>query len=90
MVPDLLIWLGALGAFIGWCGLMAWFTRKRPDLESPAPDPVPVALRLDADVRERFSRAHVRPVRPSDGRVVRFRPSPIQRSAIADSKKRRG
>jgi hypothetical protein len=85
MVPDLLIWVGFLVAVAGWC---VWQAKRgqRAAMESPPPDPVPVAVRLVADRRERVSRADVSAVRARNGRVARFSPSPIQRAAMKPKK----
>lgn len=89
MVPDLVVVAGAFGAFALWCWGMGKLTariRRRVDLESPPPDPVPVALRLVADHRERLSRAHMSTVRPRHGRMAL---SPVQRAAIDQGKRKK-
>lgn len=82
---DLLIWLGFISlAAVVLASMVRYEKRRR--VEPLPPAPVPVALRLVADHRQRLSGTHVSTVRPRHGGMVL---SPVQRHAIAQGKKRK-
>lgn len=82
MVADALIYLAGL-TLAGGIGWLLWTLEgaRRVGVEPPAPDPVPVALRLDADARQRLSRPHLSAVRARDRRVVPFAPGAHRHAA---------
>jgi hypothetical protein len=83
---DLFVWAGFLVAVAGAMSFISWLTNRRATVESPAPAPVPVALRLVDDHKRRVSGTYVSAVRPSDGRMAL---SPKQKHAIAEGRKRK-
>jgi hypothetical protein len=83
---DLFIWAGFLVAVACVMSFISWITHRRAKVESLAPAPVPVALRLVDDHRRRVAGTYVSAVRPSDGRMAL---SPEQKHAIAEGRKRK-